>query len=106
MGLKREKYHRNTALSYSTIKSNWKTNRRSGAVLDFRLCMDKLFYLKQLLEKTIEPGNIDLKEAFDNVPVGKLWCAMKNNIHTRYINAVNIFYKDNISYFNMIKSNA
>lgn len=69
-----------------------------------RSCTDNLFVLKQLVEKTLAYGSqlhltfIDLKKAYDSVPINKLWVSMvENEVHPQYINAVKKLYEDNFS---------
>lgn len=70
-----------------------------------RSCTDNLFCIKQLIEKSLAHGSemhiifIDLKKAYDSVPISKLWVAMEENkIPTQYINAVKELYDENISF--------
>ena len=67
-----------------------------------RSCIDNIFTLKQLVEKRMERGMdlhvtfIDLRKAFDSVPLQKLWTALrKSNTRDIYINAVKALYKGN-----------
>lgn len=66
-----------------------------------RSCIDNIFCLKQLAEKTIAHGRelhivfIDLRKAYDSVPVEKLWDALKDKgVQTGYINAIKQLYKE------------
>ena len=67
-----------------------------------RSCIDNIFTLKQLVEKRMERGMdlhvtfLDLRKAFDSVPLQKLWTALrKSNTRDIYINAVKALYKGN-----------
>ena len=69
-----------------------------------RSCIDNLFCLKQMIEKTIAHGGelhiafIDLKKAYDSVPINKLWTVMKENkVSNKYVNAVKKLYENNQS---------
>lgn len=66
-----------------------------------RSCVDNIFCLKQLAEKTIARSRelhlifIDLKKAYDTVPVNQLWKAIENaTIPTEYQNALKKLYND------------
>jgi len=66
-----------------------------------RSCIDNIFCLKQIIEKRISVGReihivfVDLRKAFDSVPLVKLWDTMKEeNINTVYINAIKGLYAD------------
>ena len=67
-----------------------------------RSCVDNIFTIKQLAEKMLARGMelhvgfIDLRKAFDSVPLQKLWVAMKEaGISNVYINAVKAMYREN-----------
>lgn len=88
----------------SRIEKQIKDSEEQSGFRPGRSCVDNTFCLKQLAEKSIAHGRelhiifIDLKKAYDSVPVKQLWQAMKDSgIQTNYINAVKQLYKDNIS---------
>ena len=67
-----------------------------------RSCVDNMFTLKHLIEKRLAKGMelhatfIDLRKAFDSVPLQKLWTAMKEaGTSNLYINAVKALYREN-----------
>lgn len=66
-----------------------------------RSCIDNVFCLKQLTEKLIACGSevhmifIDLKKAYDSVPVNRLWEAMeRNGVDKLHINLVKKLYEN------------
>lgn len=66
-----------------------------------RSCVDNLFCIKQLMDKSIAHGSelhlifVDLKKAFDSVPLNKLWEALEDQgIQSVYINAIKKLYEN------------
>lgn len=68
---------------------------------------DNLFCVKQLIEKSskalefvskLNKMAIDLRKAYDNVPIKRLWDHLnQNRFHPQYKNATKNFYKRNVS---------
>ena len=63
--------------------------------------MDNIFCLKQLIEERLSVNQevhllfIDLAEAYDNVPVSKLWEVLQNtNINHTLLQAIQKIYRD------------
>jgi len=63
-----------------------------------RSCIDNIFCLKQLCEKSISYGMetsltfVDLRKAYDTIPITNLWNAMRAaGIKETYVKAVKIF---------------
>ena len=69
-----------------------------------RSCIDNVFCLKQMIEKTLAHNSelhiafIDLKKAYDSIPINRLWTAMeRSRVNDKYINAVKKMYKGGMS---------
>jgi len=69
-----------------------------------RSCTDNIFCLKQLSEKSISYGQdtcltfVDLRKAYDTVPMNKLWNVMRvAGTKAIYVKAVKHFYENNVS---------
>ena len=69
-----------------------------------RSCIDNSFCLKHLSEKSISYGQdtcltfVDLRKAYDTVPINKLWNVMRvAGINETYVKAVKHFYENNVS---------
>jgi len=115
-----KKGNRNECSNYRGISITSSTGKLYERVLNYRIereaveieeqngfrsgrsCVDNIFTLKQLIEKKlarnleIHMTFIDLRKAFDSVPLQKLWTAMKEaGTSNVYINAVKALYRDN-----------
>ena len=69
-----------------------------------RSCIDNIFCLKQLGEKSISYGLetsltfVDLRKAYDTVPINKLWNVMRAaGINEIYVKVLKSFYENNVS---------
>lgn len=83
------------------IEYQFKEEEEQNGFRAGRSCSDNLFCLKQVLEKRLARNLethmifIDLKKAYDSVPLSKLWLAMsENGISDLYIQAVKNLYSD------------
>lgn len=117
-----KKGDRNACENYRGISITSSTGRLYGRILKTRIekeademeeqsgfrpgrsCTDNIFTLRNLAEKYISKGRelhltfIDLRKAFDSVPLQKLWTTLEEQgVNARYINAIKTLYKENLA---------
>ena len=85
---------------YSDKEAEEQAEFRAG-----RSCNDNTFVIKQLIEKQLSVGKevhllfIDLKKAYDNIPLIKLWKALEDTrISYTLIKTVKELYRKSLSY--------
>jgi len=91
------------ANEYSVKEAEEQAGFRAG-----RSCNYNTFAIKQLIEKQLSVGKeihllfIDLKKAYDNIPLIKLWKALEEiRISYTWIKTVNELYRKRLSYIKL-----
>lgn len=86
----------------SRIEEEYKDIEEQSGFRPGRSCTDNIFTLRHLVEKSMAKGRelhvtfIDLRKAFDSVPLEMLWTTLKKaNISKIYINAIKTIYREN-----------
>ncbi|GFG37994.1 hypothetical protein Cfor_02877 [Coptotermes formosanus] len=86
------------------IEREIKENEKESGFRPGRSKIDNIFCLKQIAKKKLACGRkahfvfIDLRKAYDSVPISKLWTTMeRNGVSKVYINAVKRLYKNTSS---------
>lgn len=85
------------------IEKEIKTPEEQSGFTAGKSCTDNIFILQQLAEKKVMRGReahlvfIDIKKAYDNVPLKLLFEILEEEISPQYVNAIKNLYKNNIS---------